>query len=243
MGNHVDAESFSRELASLKRDGCNVLVVSDAAGREKACERLLGAPELDRRHVFLTTSSDVDTVLDRHSPRRTDANTIGVVDASPGRYARSATASSPNADTSADTLPADSGPREDAWYERIEDLAAFEAMLTATRDALDRVAGDVDTPGEVRFCLDSLDPLFEAVANGDADEETLFRLLHVLTSSVRSVDGMGHVHVSSDIDDRRLATIEPLFDATIRDETDETGTVSQRWTLHESGSVSDWFEL
>ena len=243
MGKQADAEAFSRKLASLKRDGCNVLVVSDAAGRDTACERLLGAPELDRRHVFLATSSDVGTILDRHAPRRTDANSVGVVDATPGSYTRSTTAATTNADALAGGPTASPALSDESWYERIDDLTEFEALLAAARDALDRVAGDADTPGEVRFCVDSLDPLFDAATRGDADEEAMFRFLHVLTSNVREVDGMGHVHVSADVDGRRLATFQPLFDATIRVETDETGTVSQRWTLHDSGYVSDWFEL
>lgn len=243
MGKQVDAEAFSRELASLKRDGCNVLVVSDAAGRDTACERLLGAPELDRRHVFLTTSSDVNTVLGRHTPRRTDANTVGVVDATPGSYTRSAAAATPNAETPAGGPAAGSALGDEPWYERIADFTEFEELLAAAQNAIDRVAGDVDGPGEVRFCLDSLDPLLDATTRDDADEEALFRFLHVLTNNVRGVDAMGHVHVSADIDDDRLATFEPLFDATIRVETDETGTISQRWKLHNSGYVSDWFEL
>ncbi|WP_232687431.1 DUF7504 family protein [Halobacterium zhouii] len=241
MGKHADAEAFSRKLASLKRDGCNVLVVSDAAGRDVACERLLGAPELDRRHVFLSTSSDVNTILDRHAPRRTDANSVGVIDATPGSYTRSAAASA--ASTDVDTAGPTGGLVDEAWYERIDDVTDFEALLAASRDALDRVSTAADTAGDVRFCLDGLDPLFDAAARADADEQALFRFLHAVTSRVRSVDGMGHVHVSADIDDRRLATFEPLFDATIRVETDETGTVSQRWRLHDSEYVSDWFEL
>ena len=241
MGKHADAEAFSRELASLKRDGCNVLVVSDAAGRDTACERLLGAPELDRRHVFLTTSSDVDTTLDRHAPRRTDASSVGVVDATPGSYTRSTAPASSSDDTAVGGAAWEL--TDEPWYDRVDDVTDFEALLAASRDALDRVAGDVDSPGEVRFCLDSLDPLFDAAARDGADEESLFRFLHALTSRVRAADGMGHAHVSADIDDELLATFEPLFDATIHVQTDETGTVSQRWTLHESEYVSDWFEL
>ena len=59
MQGDVDAQAFSTELAELKRGGCTVLVASDAPGRGAACQRLLGAPELDRSHVFLTTSTDV----------------------------------------------------------------------------------------------------------------------------------------------------------------------------------------
>ncbi|AHG03168.1 hypothetical protein HALDL1_05855 [Halobacterium sp. DL1] len=238
MGDHVDAEAFSNELAALKRDGCNVLVVSDAPGRGPACERLLGAPELDRSHVFLTTSSDVSTVLDRHRPRRTDAGSFGVVDATTAAGTRSAAASAPTAD--GPTL--EIADVED-WYDRVDDATDLEALFATTKRALDRVGVDADGPGELRFCLDGLDPLFAAVEAGDVDEEALFRFVHLLSSAVRQVDGMGHFHASASVADDHLATVEPLFDATLSIETTASGAVRQRWRLHESGRVTDWFEF
>ena len=239
MGAHVDAEAFSNELAALKRDGCNVLVVSDAPGRGPACERLLGAPELDRSHVFLTTSPDVSTVLDRHRPRRTDAGSFGVVDATPAAGTRSAAASSPTADG-----PTLGTADVEDWYDRVDDLTDFDALFAATKQALDRVAVDADGPGELRFCLDGLDPFFGAVEGDDgADDEALFRFLHLLSSAVRQVDGMGHFHTSASVDEDDLATVEPLFDATLSIEATASGAVRQRWRLHESGRVTDWFEF
>ncbi|WP_336034720.1 DUF7504 family protein [Halobacterium yunchengense] len=238
MAEHADVEAFSKELAALKRDGCNVLVVSDAAGRGPACERLLGAPELDRSHVFLSTAADVSTVLDRHRPRRTDASTLGVVDATPATGTRSAAAVTPSGDATGPSL-SDAGD----WYERVPEFADFPAVLAATTDALDRVAGTADSPGAVRLCVDGLDPFLDAVDAGEATEEGLFRFLHLLTSTVRNAGGMGHFHVSAAADDDRLATLEPLFGATLRVDTGGDGTRRQRWRLHESGRVTDWFEF
>lgn len=238
MGEHADVQAFSNELAALKRDGCNVLVVSDAAGRATACERLLGAPELDRRHVFLSTAADVSTVLDRHSPRRTDPSTFGVVDATPELGARAAAAASAESDAFSPDPQS-----TDGWYERVADFTDFESLAATTNAALDLVTDGVDGSGEVRLCVDGVDPFFEAVEAGDATEEALFRFLHLVTGSVRSVDGMGHFHASSNVDDETLATVEPLFGATLRIDTDESGTTSQRWRLHDSGRVTDWFEF
>ncbi|MFB6269697.1 MAG: hypothetical protein ABEH83_07120, partial [Halobacterium sp.] len=64
-----------------------------------------------------------------------------------------------------------------------------------------------------------------------------------VTGSVRNVDGMGHFHVSASVDDETLATFEPLFGATLEIDTNEAGTTRQRWRLHESGRVTDWFEF
>jgi hypothetical protein len=238
MSEHADVQAFSNELAALKRDGCNVLVRSDAAGRAPACERLLGAPELDRRHVFLSTAADTETILDRHSPRRTDPSTFRVVDATPDLGARAAA----TAASETDAFSPD-GTSADEWCERVPDLTDFESLVTATNGALDDVAEGVDSPGEVRLCVDGLAPFFEAVEAGDTTEEDLFRFLHLVTGSVRAVDGMGHFHVSANVDDELLATFEPLFGATLRIDTAESGTSRQRWRLHDSGRVTDWFEF
>jgi hypothetical protein len=242
MRGHADAEAFSSELASLKRGGCNVLVVSDAAGRDPACERLLGAPELDRRHVFLTTSSPVSTVLDRHSPRRTDASSLGVVDATPGHETRSAAAASAPLDETT-TQSADGVPSSADWLDSVDSLTDYDALYHASRDALERVSADVDGPGEVRFCLDGLGPFFEALERESGSADAFFTFLHLLTSTVRDADGMGHFHVSDQVGEDRLSTVEPLFDATLYIDTDETGAPRQRWELHESGRVTDWFEF
>jgi len=229
----VDAQAFSTELAELKRGGCTVLVASDAPGRGAACQRLLGAPELDRSHVFLTTSTDVSAVLDRHRPRRTDPGSFAVVDATPDTRSTAAasTATTPQPRTQGD------------WYARVTDQTDFDELYATTRDALDRVAAGADAPGEVRLCLDGLDPLLEAVEAGDATEEALFRFLHLLAGAVRDVAGMGHVHVSETVGDGRLGTFEPLFDATVDIETTATGDARQRWRLHDSGRETGWFRL
>jgi hypothetical protein len=242
MRGHADAEAFSNELASLKRGGCNVLVVSDAAGRDPACERLLGAPELDRRHVFLTTSTPVSSVLDRYSPRRTDSSSLGIVDATPGHETRSAAAASAPLDEG--TSPSiDSSTQAADWYDSVDSLTDYDALFHASRNALERVSDGVDGPGEVRFCLDGLDALLEAGEREEVAEESLFTFLHLLASTVRDTDGMGHFHVSEQVGEDRLGTFEPLFDATLHIDTSETGAPRQRWELHESGRVTDWFEF
>lgn len=238
MGGRVDAEAFSNELAELKRGGCNVLVASDEPGRGPACERLLGAPELDRHHVFLTTATDVDTVFDRHDPRRTDPGSFAVVDAATGT--RSTAAATPTA--AGPTLDSPGDDTRD-WYEAVDSLTDFEALYAATKRALDRVATATDGPGEVRLCLDGLDPFVDAVGRGETDEAALFRFVHLLSGAVRDVNGMGHAHVSTSVDDDVLATFEPLFDATLTIRTTESGAARQRWELHESGRVTDWFEF
>lgn len=223
------AEAFSQELAALKRQGCNVLVVNDPNGSDAACERLLGGSDLDRRHVFVPTTTSVSNVLDRHEPRRTDAPYFGVVDAS------TATRSAAAMQTPGDAPQLQTGQD---WYSRVDDLGDADALYREIDAHLDRVAEDADSPSEVRFCVDSLDPLFDAMPR-----ETLFQFLHATTSRVREERGLGHFHLAAGVDQDAVATIEPLFDATIYVESMDDGTVKQRWQLHESNQITDWFTL
>lgn len=226
----ASAEAFSQELAALKREGCNVLVVNDPGGSDAACERLLGGSDLDRRHVFVPTTTSVPRVLDRHEPRRTDPAYFGVVDASTATR----NAAQP-ATTAGAPAQIDAGS---AWYTEADDLSDADDLFRQIDAHLERVSEEAESPSEVRLCIDSLDPLFDAMP-----DETLFRFLHAVTSRVREENGLGHCHVAAGVDPDAVAAIEPLFDATIFVETTDDGTHKQRWQLHESGQATDWFEL
>jgi len=233
-----DAAAFSRALAALKREGCNVLVVEDSGGSTAACERLLGGHDLDRRHVFVPTTVSVADVLDRHGSRPRDPTRFGVVDASEASATRSAAAvSAPQTDVGPG--PSFHANTDREWYDELDDITDLGTLVSLVREHLDRVLGDDrGTPGELRFCMDSIDPFFDAVP-----EDVLFRFVHLLTSAVRDTRGMGHFHTSAGAGNVAVATIEPLFDATLLVETAPDGTVEQRWHLADSDLETDWFVL
>jgi len=57
--------------------------------------------------------------------------------------------------------------------------------------------------------------------------QTVFRFLHVFTSRVESVDGLGLYTIESTAHDAQaLSTLDQLFDATIDVETDGTATLT-----------------
>lgn len=233
------AEAFSNRLATLKRDGCAVLVRGDPRGADVVCDRLLGEPGLDRRHVFVSTANP-ERALDRYEPREVSASRLGLVDASSGRYTRSAAAASGH---DAGTLPdRDATP---AWRTTVEDRADFPAVLAAVEDHVDRLlpVPGAAAPGELRLCLDNLDALLDAVDGDEATREELFTFLHLLTTQVRERDGIAHVHVATGVSDELVALYEPLFDATVEAETQSAGTVRQKWRLHDSGLESAWLTL
>ncbi|MEE6211293.1 hypothetical protein U3A55_14190 [Salarchaeum sp. III] len=230
------AESFAARLADLKREGCAVLVRGDTRGTNGVCDRLLGDPSLDRRHVLVSTS-DADRALTVRDGRDLSPDQFGVVDASAGEYTRSAVA------TSGSTTSLPEPETADAWRTTVDDRTAFPDVLAAVDDHIDRLFPREPGPGELRVCLHTLDALLDAVGGGDATEEELFRFLQLLTARARNSDGILHAHVAAGIPERHLAVYEPLFDATIDAESQPGGGIRQKWRLHDSGLESAWLTL
>jgi|GEM_PF-858016 len=232
-------EAFAEHLAALKREGAAVLVRADPRAEDAACHRLLGEPGLDRRHVLVSTAS-TERTLSRYEPRETESHRLGVVDASGGRYTRSAAAAAPTASdmqTGAEATP--------SWQTTVDGPTEFSAILDAVDDHVERLfpATDAIGPGELRVCLDNLDALLDAVDGDEATEEDVFTFLHVLTNRVRERGGLVHVHVSAGIADSLVARYEPLFDATVDAETGPGGRVRQKWRLLDVGLESAWLTL
>jgi len=117
-----------------------------------------------------------------------------------------------------------------------DELSALGADVVDALDALEARADGFE-PAELRLCFDSLGPLFV-----DHDPERLFRLLHVVTSRVRQVDGMGHFHLRVDRDSDHVNLLEPLFDAVVEVRDAEAGA-EQRWHLRDGGVSTDWLQL
>lgn len=233
------AEDFAERLAALKREGAAVLVRADPRAEDEACHRLLGEPGLDRRHVLVSTTS-TERTLSRYEPRERASHRLGVVDASAGRYTRSAAAAAPA--TSGPQKGVDATP---AWRTTVDGPADFSDILDAVDEHVDRLfpAADAIGPGELRVCLDNLDALLDTVDGDDATPEEVFTFLHVLTNRVRERGGLVHVHVSAGIADSLVARYEPLFDATVDAETGPGGRVRQKWRLLDAGLESAWLTL
>lgn len=224
------ATGFARQLAALKRRGCTVLVTGDVAGTAAMSRQLLGERALDRRHVLVPTTVSVADLLSRRPGDGRDPARLGVVDASGAARAGVAAASAG---------PAAVDPAAD-WYDAVDafdDVSDLSALTRRVAGHVRRLAPADPEPGELRFCLDSLDPFLDAV-----DDSALFRFVHVLAGLVRGMKGLGHVHVA----ESSLAAVEhlrPLFDATVRVRTDADGTARQHWTVHESGTETDWLPV
>lgn len=223
-------ENLSGRLAALKRRGSNLLVVSGPDGTDRVCRQLLGDPDATRRAVFVPTTVGVSDVRSRWTGRE-DPSQFRVVDVTGTR--------SPNVIGSGGLGPGGVAAKADdeTWYHAVDEPENLPAVGEAVRTAIEAVAADDPEPGTVRLCLDSLDPFLDV-----ATEEAVFRLVHVLTATVRDVNGMGHVHLADRITPVHRSLFEPLFDATVTVESGPDG-IRERWRLHDSGYETGWLAV
>lgn len=225
------ADPLRRGLLDLKERGCNLLVINDAPGVEVVCDRLGGHANHGRRRCYVPITTTVTSILDRHAPAPMRSEYLGVVDATTAATRATASPIQPGRlDVNAE------------WYTPLENLADLPELARLIETHLDRFAdraGRLD-PGEVRLCVESLDPfLDEPETDGSAD---VGAFLDSVTDLVRERRAIGHFHVSSGMAGIARAPFESFFEATVRIRTDD-GTVHQRWMLHDAGVETDWLPL
>lgn len=206
--------TFAHALEELKRDGANLLVVGEAtAGAHAAAsDRLLGdADELRRKLFVFTTGTNVYAEL-------------------------------PESAGEATRIVAQRPTGSAEWPAGVDVTTVKPDMLStlarATVDAVDRFENDADRlePGELRLCFDSITSLLH-----DHQAENVFRLLHLVTSRVRQVNGMGHFHLQLPRDSDHVRVLEPMFDAVVEVRDDEVP--KQRWHLRDSEVESGWIAI
>lgn len=209
-----DSATFARTLGTLKKEGSNVLLVGAEATRthETACRRLLGATERDHRYRLFITSDQGVGCGEEDGAESERVHTIDYSHAVP----------------EAGSEPAPDGDR-----------TPIGALGIEIVETIDEFAEDADgfAPSELRVCVDSLVPLLQ-----EYDPQSVFRLLHMLTSRVDQARGMGHYHVPLAPDHDAVNLFEPMFDAivTVRS---RGGTEQQQWYLREAETTTDWLEL
>jgi hypothetical protein len=232
-----DVKAFGTELERLKQSGVSLLVLGDPESSPDICAHLLGDDTEVRRRLHVSVGRRA-TPGARPSP---DPSRLGVVEVAADRTRSSSEAASrptPTDDLPTPDRPAGVEPAESvAWYSRLASLDDLPGVARHVHRHLQRFETHDPSPSEIRVCVDSLDPLVEAV-----DRRDLFRFLHVLTSRVRAAKAMGHVHLSAAADAVTVGTLRPLFDATVEVRTTADGP-QQRWTLSEAGLQTDWLPL
>ncbi|WP_254523526.1 DUF7504 family protein [Natrinema caseinilyticum] len=211
--------TFARTLDTLRQQGCNILLVGAEApdAHERVCERLLGAPECDSRYRLFVRGDE--TQVSCGDPRGETTERVRTIEYSTRGLE---TDGRPELESAAD------GGHPSPGMIGIEIVEAV--------DELAETAGGFE-PADLRICVDSLVSLLQ-----DHDAETVFRLLHVLTSRVEQARGMAHYHLPVTQDHDAVNLFEPMFDAivTVRS---RDGCSEQQWYLRETDTTSDWLEL
>ena len=235
-------------LERLKLTGSNVLLVGAVpdAISDRASARLLGRHDGHRRRILALVDRGVRTALDRLSLAGRSAEPARVIEY--GSPARSAAAES-----IADDPASESGPGFDLEPEPpVDTPTAFDADrvpeprvetvdgdVDAFLEALDAALEDEgdDPGGDLRLCVDSLRPLLE-----EHGTERTKSLLEPICRRVNDRSGIGHYVLPVERESESVRAIESLFDATIELRIDGTEPI-QRWHLHASDYVTDWFGL
>jgi len=213
-----DSATFAQTLSELKRNGSNLLLVgeTDSAAHRTACRRLMGYDGDDsRQRVYVLTR---------------DAEGCASLPRSPSSTGDTVFVHHEDVDVPDQVAP--------TVEELVVDSDLLSAMGTTVLETVDDIeaGGDLE-PGELRLCLDSVRPLLQQHRS-----ETVFRLLHMMTSHVRQSTGMGHFHLRLDHENDYVRLLEPLFDATVEVRVDGDA-VEQRWHLRDSEVTSEWLKL
>jgi hypothetical protein len=218
-GGVPDSATFAQTLSELKREGSNLLLVGQTGcpAHRVACRRFMGYEGEDDRHRVFVMTRDAEQCAELPAEAAVDGSTTVVrhADSEVGR------------------------PLPPTAEDLVVDSDLLSALGTTVLEAVDDIEAATDDlePSELRLCLDSVRPLLQQHRS-----ETVFRLLHMVTSRVRQSNGMGHFHLRLDHDNDYVRLLEPLFDAIVEIREAE-GTVEQRWHLRDSEVTSDWLEF
>lgn len=229
-GHYVTASSdgtieIESELGRLKRTGGNLLLTGDVPADvfEELSVQFLGEPDYGRTHLFALYGRDTNVVRTRLD--RANANLDNARVLSHEAAVRSATdVRTGNQPTRPSVSPV-VGSLDDFQTEILDEI--FE--LQYQRKGFD--------PGQLRFCLDSLQFLSDE-EEADAVEE----FVRNVTETVEEVAGLGQYIFPGAYDSAQVQAVEPLFDVTIEMKIDEGGP-TQRWHLHDTEYTTTWFPL
>lgn len=219
------AESLSGHLETLKQRGTALLLLSHPSVRPD-CSDLLGSDTERRRRLFVTTDgrSAAEPFPGAPEPATAAHVTVG------SETTRAAAAATVGPSVRGDDARDSSG----AWHTHVEDSTDLASVASAVHGQIGRFERYDPSPGELRLCFDSLNPLVDRL-----DERELFRFLHVVTHRVRAADGLGHFHLTVDADERLTRTLAPLFEAVVEQRRTPAG-LANRWRFRDVDVETDW---
>ncbi|ADB60599.1 hypothetical protein Htur_1714 [Haloterrigena turkmenica DSM 5511] len=209
----VGQADFAQTLARLKRDGSNVLLVgAETTDIHTALCHRLLGETDDGARYRLFVTDGCEPLAKTND--ETDERTVRTIDYS----------------------ALDPAATADAELRGRTPLGTLGIEIA---DAIDGFQGDADglEPSQLRVCVDSLVALLE-----EHTVEKVFRLLHMTTSRVDTLQGMGHYHLPLDRDHEAVHLFEPLFDAVVETRVRD-GVAEQRWELRDREAPTDWLSV
>lgn len=219
----VPPSTFRGWLASLKRQGCNVLITGSV--REEVSQRitrkLLGTPTRSRTRILGLTDQDpgdVDALLPGDLASADDVHVVNY-----GCGTRTADAAASSSDQS-----------RAEW--RARDLDQFQSDICKAITAAKDLERGYDS-AELRVSLFTLSYLVSQY-----DLEAVEQFVSGVGDHVRGVSGMGHYHFPLPDDSETVRRLAPLFDVRI-ELREKRGLPEQRWHFPERDALTSWVGL
>lgn len=219
--------AFRRALQRLKQRGCALLVVGavSAAVRSRASSQMLGASELRRYRLFVT-SEDASPLARFRVPSTCEWRSHSARRLTREPDARSTTA-----------RPRTVGDDRVLTPDADAELSTTCSEITAAISAFETAAGGFE-PGDLRVRVDVLRSLLD-----EHEIDDVFRFCHRLSAVIRGSRGMGHFLFPVDRRDESVAKLAPSFDAIVELRATDDGREQERWHLPTDGLVTDWLPL
>lgn len=210
MDGENTTRAFARSLAALKRRGCSLLITGPVrdGSHLRLSRQLMGDTDAESRWrlVVATATRDVGT----RCPDAADTQRYRHIDRRP------AMRSSAVRTCTASPL----------------DLFALEREMHKAINEFD-VAADGLSPGELRICVDSLQPLVDIHGT-----QAVEQFLDAIIKRIYETSGMGHFHLPVDPEYAIVSELSPLFDAQI-----ELQDGKHRWHLLEDDIQTGWLGI
>ena len=212
-GSAAEQTDFAQTLATLKHNGSNVLLVgTETVDAHAELCHRLMGESGDESRYRLLVTGGRDSRSG--ADRDPDDRTVRTIDYS--------------------TLDLEAAG--DAELNGRTPLGTLAVQVIEAVDEFEDAADGLE-PSQLRVCVDSLVRLLE-----EHTAEKVFRLLHMTTSRVVHVQGMGHYHLPLGRDHEAVHLFEPLFDAVVEIRVREDA-YEQRWELRDREQPTDWIPL
>lgn len=220
----VNPPTFRKRLASLKRDGCNVLVTGNVreAVSQRISRKLLGSSDKSRTRILGLTDQDPDDATSLlPGDLVSDDDNVHVLNYACGTR-------------TADAVPSSADTSRSEWQR--EDLDQFQSdICKAITTAKDMQRG-YDS-AELRVSLFTLSYLVSQY-----ESEAVEQFVSGVGDHIRGVSGMGHYHLALADDSETVQRFAPLFDVRI-ELREKRGLPEQRWHFPEHNAVTSWVGL